>query len=315
MSIKVLHAGLALPQDEGRLGYSNVGVARSGAFNNLTYRLLGNLMGYPSDYSYPSIELLAGSVSFRPSSDVVFAVVGNVQVDINGFSNPAGTVLEAKANDYLHIEVLGSGPAYISFDGLVFPKILDSVSFDSMSQLGNAKLKSEDILEINLEAKIGATTGQFILPTDNSVKSVTQTLRIIAGPHKGNEILTSRTWNVSNLSRSGIRLSLDEAKNPYTLEELTLLAASGNLKSFPVLPGAIQLPVSGNPIILGPDAGVTGGYAIAGVVVTADLPKLAKLTSDSKVNFKQVTQAQAVESCLSEKKALNSKVIRINLLS
>jgi len=315
MSVKVLHAGLALPQDEGRLGYSNVGVARSGAFNNSAYRLLGNLMGYPKDYSYPSIELLAGSISFRPLEDVIFAVVGNCRVDINGFTSSPGTVSEGKVNDYIYVETLDSGPAYISFDGLVFPKVLDSISFDSMSQIGNPKLKSEDILNIDSQAKVGAIVGQFTLPTNGGIKQVTETLRIIAGPHNGIEILTSRVWSVSNLSRSGIRLSLADGQNSYTEKELELLATSGNLKSLPVLPGAVQLPVSGNPIILGPDAGVTGGYAVAGVVVTADLPKLAKLASGGKINFKTVTQAQAVEAYLTSNKTLETKVIRVNLLN
>ena len=312
MTVKILHAGLAIPQDDGRLGYAQVGVSRSGAFDHYSYRLLGNLMGYPSDYSYPAIELLAGTLSLRIEEDVIFAVIGNCRIDINGFPAPGQTVLEAKAGDHLYLQVSESGPAYLSFDGLGFPKVLDSVSFDSMSGIGNPQLKGGDTLAINNEAKVGAYPGQFALPLGYGYQAINGSLRIIAGPHDGVDIITNRTWRVASLSRSGIRLSLDPSEKPYTTEEVSLLEASSTLKSLPVMPGAIQLPVSGNPIILGPDSGVTGGYAVPGVVISADLSKLARLNPGGKINFKKVTEAEAIEAYSQELKALNTKVIRVN---
>ena len=41
-------------------------------------------------------------------------------------------------------------------------------------------------------------------------------------------------------------------------------------------PGAIQVPADGQPIVLGPDGPVTGGYARIATVIAADCPLLAQ---------------------------------------
>jgi allophanate hydrolase subunit 2 len=52
-----------------------------------------------------------------------------------------------------------------------------------------------------------------------------------------------------------------------------------------VLPGAIQVPPDGQPIILGWDGPVTGGYPVIAGVVAADLPRLAQLRPGDAVRF------------------------------
>ena len=74
----------------------------------------------------------------------------------------------------------------------------------------------------------------------------------------------------------------------------------GSLKSFPVMPGAIQVPPSGQPIILGPDCGTTGGYPVAGVVISADLHLLSQV---------QPEQAITLQECsIEETKIANNKL-------
>jgi allophanate hydrolase subunit 2 len=67
-----------------------------------------------------------------------------------------------------------------------------------------------------------------------------------------------------DVSRIGIRLRPAGA-----------VAAGASLPSLGVLPGAIQVLPSGDWVVLGPDAGTMGGYPIVGVVVSADLGRLA----------------------------------------
>ncbi|NBQ47506.1 MAG: hypothetical protein EBU33_03505, partial [Sphingobacteriia bacterium] len=89
-------------------------------------------------------------------------------------------------------------------------------------------------------------------------KTVATELRYVSGPHS---IDVTGRWKIDSTARSGVRLS---SPNP-------LQNSSASLASFPVMPGAIQVPPSGLPLILGPDCGVTGGYPVAGVVIDADL--------------------------------------------
>ena len=44
-----------------------------------------------------------------------------------------------------------------------------------------------------------------------------------------------------------------------------------------VIPGAVQVPAGGSPIVLLADAQTVGGYPVAGVVPTVDLPMLGQL--------------------------------------
>jgi len=57
------------------------------------------------------------------------------------------------------------------------------------------------------------------------------------------------------------------------------------LPSEPTLPGAVQVPHDGQPIVLGPDAPVTGGYPVIAVVHRDDLSVAAQLRPGDTVRF------------------------------
>ena len=65
---------------------------------------------------------------------------------------------------------------------------------------------------------------------------------------------------------------------------------AGELPSEPTLPGAIQVPPDGQPIVLGPDAPVTGGYPVIAVVREADLDRLAQLRPGDRVALRELGQ-------------------------
>jgi allophanate hydrolase subunit 2 len=63
-----------------------------------------------------------------------------------------------------------------------------------------------------------------------------------------------------------------------------------------MLPGCIQVPPDGQPIVMGPDGPTTGGYPKIAVVIGADLPRLAQLAPGETVRFREVTPAEAVRA-------------------
>ena len=87
--------------------------------------------------------------------------------------------------------------------------------------------------------------------------------------------------------RMGYRLDGD----PITLADKTQLISEG------VTIGTIQLPLSGQPIILMNDSQTTGGYPKVGQVITVDLPKVAQRKPGDKVCFTPVTLTEA-QDCL-----------------
>ena len=60
-----------------------------------------------------------------------------------------------------------------------------------------------------------------------------------------------------------------------------------------IVPGAVQVPGSGQPIVMLADAQTTGGYAKIATVISADVPLLARRRPGTPVRFAAVTQAEA----------------------
>jgi allophanate hydrolase subunit 2 len=63
------------------------------------------------------------------------------------------------------------------------------------------------------------------------------------------------------------------------------------LPSEATLPGALQVPPDGRPIVLGPDAPVTGGYPVVAVVRDSDLDLAGQLRPGDVVRFRVAAQA------------------------
>jgi antagonist of KipI len=68
--------------------------------------------------------------------------------------------------------------------------------------------------------------------------------------------------------------------------------------------GAVQIPPSGEPILLMSDRQTTGGYPQIGVVITADLPIAGQLVPGDWVEFAMCTHAEAIAALASEEEGL-----------
>ncbi len=94
---------------------------------------------------------------------------------------------------------------------------------------------------------------------------------------------TSLAWTVdTRANRVGVRLNPPADALPIGLP--------GNLPTIPVFPGCVQLPPDGHPIVLGPDAGTTGGYAVIGVLMRTGLDRLAQARPGRRVVFRWARQ-------------------------
>ncbi|WP_314003982.1 hypothetical protein [uncultured Paenibacillus sp.] len=65
------------------------------------------------------------------------------------------------------------------------------------------------------------------------------------------------------------------------------------LRSRGIMPGAVQVPPGGQPIVLAADCQTTGGYPVIAHVATADLPLLAQAKPGDSLRFREVTVAEA----------------------
>jgi KipI family sensor histidine kinase inhibitor len=154
--------------------------------------------------------------------------------------------------------------------------------------------------------RIGAGDLLARLRSDPEVKSVRlarspdlsadPVVRIVLGSQverfspRGVSLILESSYRVSSASdRRGVRLD-----GPPLEAEASLGGAE--IPSEGTALGAIQVPAGGQPIVLGPDRPITGGYAKIGTVISADFPILAQARPGSTVRFRSVGLTEAVEA-------------------
>jgi antagonist of KipI len=114
-------------------------------------------------------------------------------------------------------------------------------------------------------------------------------------------MLTGRRFVVSTQSdRMGYRLEGERLE----------VEGDGAMISMPTVMGAVQVPPSGQPILLMADRQTSGGYPIVGVVITADLPRAGQLAPGHAVVFASCTAAEARAALLEREEALTSWIGR-----
>jgi KipI family sensor histidine kinase inhibitor len=285
--LEVVHCGpMATVQDGGRPGYTALGVGRSGAADApaaaLANRLVGNAEGAAC------LELTFGSATLLFHRATRVAVTGApCRLDRAAAMNAPLTV---PAGATLTIGVPGSGVrTYVAVrGGVAVPPVLGSRSTDVLSGLGPPALSPGDLLPIGTDHS-GPPPGVDVAPV-NPPAAGELTVRVLPGPRAdwctadALATLLAEPFTVSaDSNRVGVRLS-----GPALAR-----ARHEELPSEGMVPGAIQVPPAGQPVVFLADHPVTGGYPVLAVVVSADLPVLAQARPGQQVRFQLATQSAA----------------------
>ena len=280
--IEVLSPGpLATVQDLGRPGLAEFGVSRSGAFDRGALRLANRLVG--NDESAAGIEFTLGGLVLRVAEAATLAFTG-ARCELSGhrggwnaaLSCPAGSVLSTGA------PVAGLRSYLAVRGGLAVAPVLGSRATDTLSGLGPAPLRAGRQLAVGTAR--ADEPGDF--GGDPGPVAGTATLRLAAGPRtawldRSVRRLFDSPWAVRpDSNRIGVRLAGTALRLRPDAER-----AAAELPSEPTLPGAVQAPPDGQPIVLGPDAPVTGGYPVVAVLPAAELDLLAQLRPGGQLRF------------------------------
>jgi biotin-dependent carboxylase-like uncharacterized protein len=272
--------GFLTLQDQGRIGYANIAVPTSGAFDQKSHQLANRLIGnFPNACA---IESLRGSFEFSTDSELVISATGapaSVQVDgrehemFRSIFVPAGSVVSVSPGS------LGMRTYLAIRGGIVGNQIMGSSSYDELSQIGTPPIKPGDKFSVENQVA-GSITGDYI---PGSVITGLNTVELEAMPaprwsgFSNSDILFTSEYQVSSsVNRVGLRLS-----GPGLIWN-----SESRLASEGVVTGAIQIPVDGMPLIFGPDHPTTGGYPVVAVVSRNSLDLLAQTAPGTVVRFK-----------------------------
>jgi biotin-dependent carboxylase-like uncharacterized protein len=271
---------LATVQDRGRTGWAAIGVTRSGAADRPAAALANRLVG--NDPAAAVVEVTAGGLRVRAERAVLVAVTGApAPLAVGGRAAPLNAPLTLHPGTEL---ALGLPPvglrSYLAVrGGIDVPEVLGSRSTDTLSGLGPAPLRAGDVLPVGaLAADEPVVDVAAVRPP-----SADPVVRVLPGPRRdwlqpaAWTALTSGEWTVSpDSNRVGLRLAGPRLSR----------ARDDELPSEGLVPGALQVPPDGAPVLFLADHPVTGGYPVAAVVVTADLPAVAQLRPGDVLRFR-----------------------------
>jgi len=300
--IRVIQPGiLTTVQDEGRSGYLAFGMPRAGIMDRYAARMANLLCGNPLAAAVLEMTIIGGSYCFESAARI--AVCGApMPLQLNGEPVEAWAAVDVTSGDVLEIGAATAGcRAYLAVAGGVeVPLVMGSRSTYYRAGIGGfagRALKIGDLLHRGNPVPFAAAPVQLPagwIPEYSSQVEV----RVMTGPQNdlfsatGVKTLLSTAYTVSNeADRMGYRLEGQK------IEHL----AGPDIVSDALTPGAIQVPGSGQPIVMMVDCGTTGGYAKIATVIGPDLAKVAQAKPQDSLRFVRCSDEEAVQALRQER--------------
>lgn len=285
-------SGLATFQDSGRRGWQSYGVPVSGPMDWFAHRAANSLLGNSTDAVV--IEIGLGEFALRALRNTTLAVTGaGFEVENYVWKFPLWTTFYVRAGWHVQVKKTSGGNwAYLAIaGGFETPSILGSKSTYLRGGLGSA-LRGGDILEAGKPASELSKLAARDFPVGKYMKySQSPVIEVIPGPQEDrftNEGLQSFYENEYTLSRSFDRMGYRLQGKPIPHSGTMDLISEG------MTMGSVQVPASGQPIVMMADSPTTGGYPKIANVTHADLPVLAQCEAGvGKIRFKETTVEEA----------------------
>lgn len=326
MGVKVLQSGLlATIQDLGRYGVQKFGVIVGGAMDSISLRIANLLVGNPQDEGALEVTLFGTSLLFE-SDELIAITGGDLRPTIDGKEVQMWRPLLIQKGSVLKFHAAVSGcRAYVSFSGgIQVPKVMNSKSTYLRANLGGFQgrtLQKEDVFECGKRTDLGKEFFQHLQKESTYFSwlvhytpfvefSKSKTIRII----RGSEYERFDEESIKYFLSAPYTITTQADRMGYRLEgERIQLKEQFELLSEGVTYGTIQVPSSGQPIILMADRQTTGGYPKIGQVISADLPSLAQMQATNQICFKEVTLKEAQMALIHQEKQLHKLIFGLHL--
>jgi biotin-dependent carboxylase-like uncharacterized protein len=294
--LEAIDGGVAVTvQDRGRPGYRSIGVPVSGALDPVYLTAANALLGNESGAA--ALEVIVGGPSLRVlRGEVRIALIGALSAQVHcergrRFQVEPQTTATLFPGDIIRIGRSASGVSYAAFSGGVqVEPALGSRSTYLRAALGGLNGRA---LAAGDRLPCGVFRGDPFLEVKNPHALVHEDgpIRVILGPQddhftKGaiDNFLNGEFIVTRDMDRMGMRL--DGMRLEHSEKGAEILSDG-------VVPGSIQVPASGHPIVLLADCQTSGGYPKIATVIQSDLPRLAHVRPGMALRFCSVSADQA----------------------
>jgi biotin-dependent carboxylase-like uncharacterized protein len=308
-ALKVVAPGLHTTiQDLGRHGYQAMGVPVSGALDCIGFRLANRLVGNPDNapaieilYQGPTIEVAAERAHIGLAGDgAAIELIGERSATVGGWRS-----LMLRRGQIFRIgRSSETACCYLSVEGgFAVEPCLGSASTFVRGGLGGFEgriLRAGDLLPLAGESD-GRRAELGLREPPAAARG--EPIRVALGPqhdHFGDEAVETLLHAEFTVSKSADRMGM-------RLDGPRLRHRDGyDIVSDAIATGAIQVPGSGQPILLLADHQTTGGYPKIATVISADLPAVGRRRPGDPIRFTAVTVADAERARRQQEAALDA---------
>jgi KipI family sensor histidine kinase inhibitor len=278
---------LTTVQDLGRAGYRQFGLPRAGAMDPLALEVTNLLIGNPPGAA--GLEFTFPGPRLRAARPLIVAIGGaDFSPSIHGRPAPIWSSLRLDAGDVLTFGAPRAGRwAYLALPGGIdVPEIMGSRATYLGATLGGyagRRLERGDRLGC-----VRITAASVLRLPERHWPRVAggAAVRIVLGPHQ--EYFTEEA--VAALLGAVFSVGVESNRVGYRLEGPRLSQRfPSELLSDGLLPGAVQVPSGGQPIVIMQDGPTTGGYPKIGGIAQPDLRLIAQARRGEAIRFRAVT--------------------------
>ena len=288
-------------QDAGRAGLRRYGVALAGAADRLSHALANGLAGNPAGAA--ALEFaVAGARLVVEGGPVRLAATGAALL-VDGRAVPPAAATDADPGAEVRLSAPERRHAYLAVSGgIATPPEMGSRALHIRSGLGGRPIAPGDVLP-------GASPPPVAPPRlADTLPETEGPIRVVRGPQDDLfadgawEAFIAAEWHVHPRSdRMGIRLA-----GPALAHR-----AGADIVSDAVLPGAVQVPGEGRPIVLMRDCQTTGGYPKIACAIEADLDRIAQSVPGAVLRFAEISAAQGLAATQAYRALLRSLPSRL----
>ncbi|MCK1638263.1 biotin-dependent carboxyltransferase [Bradyrhizobium sp. 157] len=276
-------------QDGGRPGAQRYGLVPSGAMDRLALAAANTLVGNEAFMAAVEVGPFGAKFTARGGAVRVALTGAPRNADIAGRTMTPDTSATLADGEMLTLGFARGGAfSYLAIEGgIAGEPMFGSLAVNARAGLGSPyprPLQAGD--ELPAKAAVGAAAERRIeLPAASDAP-----IRVVWGPQDGEfaeetkKLFVDSEWKISATSdRMGYRLEGPVLKHLY----------GHNIVSDGTVNGSVQVPGNGQPIVLMPDRGTSGGYPKIATVISADLGRLAQIPAGRAFRFRAVSMAEA----------------------
>jgi len=294
---------LTTVQDLGRWGLQSSGVGVAGPMDPFAHRLANALVGNARDRAVLEVTLIGPEIEF--DDERLVAVAGaRFELTLDGNPAPPEVALAVRRGSRLRFgrRIAGSR-AYVAIQGgMSVPPTLGSRATHLGSHLGGLNGRSLVAGDRVPLGEPGSTRPPGLPGTvRRELPGGHARLRVLPGPD------TDRFHSsaLDRLQSAPYRIGRDSDRMGFRLEgpEIGHLRGADIISDVTPL-GVLQIPASGQPVLLMADRQTTGGYTRLATVISADIGLAGQLAPGDSMSFAVCSRREAMAALIAEERLL-----------